>query len=327
MATVARKIERRRFLQLTAGVVALPAVARAQAYPARPVRIVVGFPPGGSNDLYARLIGQFLSERLGQQFIVENRSGAGGSIATGSVATAAPDGYTLLLTSSADAWNTALYDNLTFDYVRDIAPISGLAKGMVVLTVNSTSPIKSVPELIAYAKKNPGKVNVGSGGVGTNSHVAWAMFASHSGVQTVHVPYRGEGPAMADLLGGQVQAVFPSLSPAMEQIRGGGLRALAVTGNTRAPALPLVPTIGEFLPGYEVSGYWGIGAPRNTPIEIIERLNKEITASVTDRRLNSRIVELGDVPFIVSAAEFRTYVTQFAEKWGKILRDAGIKAG
>jgi tripartite-type tricarboxylate transporter receptor subunit TctC len=285
------------------------------------------FLPGGSFDLYARLIGQFLSERLGQQFFVENRASAGGSIATGSVTTAAPDGYTLLLTGANDAWNTALYDNLTFDYLRDIAPISGIAKGMGVLVVNSTSPIKSVPELIVYARNNPGKVNMGSGGVGSAAHVAWVLFTSHSGVQTVHVPYRGEGPAIADLLGEQVQVAFPSLSPAMEHIRSGRLRALAVTANERAPALPTVPTMGEFLPGYELTGYNGIGAPRNTPVEIIERLNREIAASVTDRRFNSRIVELGDVPFIVSAAEFRTYVTQFTQKWGKVLRDAGIKAG
>jgi tripartite-type tricarboxylate transporter receptor subunit TctC len=317
---------RRQFLHLATGVVALPAIARAQTYPFRPVRLVVGFAAGGSNDLYARLIGQFLSERVGQQFVVENRTGAGGSIATGSVAAAPPDGYTLLLTSTSDAFNTALYDNLTFDYVRDLAPISGLAKGMAVLTVNPASPIKSVPELIMYARNNPGKISVGSGGVGTLNHVAWALFASHSGVQTVHVPYRGEAAAIADLLGQQVQAVFPSLSPAMEHIRAGRLRALAVTGDTRAPALPSVPTLGEFLSGYEIIGYWGVSAPRNTPVEIIERLNKEITASLADQRLNSRIVELGDVPFAVSATEFRTYVTQFTEKWGKSLRDAGIKA-
>ncbi len=286
----AMKIARRQFLHLAAGAVALPAIARAQTYPARPVRIVVGFAAGGSNDLYARLIGQFLSERVGQQFIIENRTGAGGSIATGSVAAAPPDGYTLLLTSSADAWNTALYDNLTFDYVRDIVPVSGLAKGMAVLAVNPSSQINSVPELIAYAKNNPGKLNFGSGGVGTISHVAWALFAAHSEVKTVHVPYRGEALAISDLLGNQLQAAFPSVSPAMEHIRAGRLRALAVTGDKRAPALRNVPTLDEFLPGYEISGYWGICAPRNTPIEIIEKLNKEITASITDQRLNSRIV-------------------------------------
>jgi tripartite-type tricarboxylate transporter receptor subunit TctC len=323
-------IDRREFMRLAAGAgtfTALPCAANAQAYPTRPVRLVCGFPPGGSNDLYARLIGQSLSERLGAQFVVENRTGAAGSIATGSVAIAAPDGYTLLLTSSADAWNTALYDNLSFDYVRDIVPISGLAKGMSALAVNSTSSINSVPELIAFAKSNPGKVNVGSGGVGTISHVAWAIFASLAGLNTVHVPYRGEGPAMADLLGGQVQVVFPALSPAMEHIRGGKLRALAVTGATRSPALPDVPTVSEFVSGYEVSGYWGVAAPKGTPTEIVERLSREINASVSDRRLGSRIAELGDVPFAAPASEFGPYVAEFTGRWGKTLREAGIKAG
>jgi tripartite-type tricarboxylate transporter receptor subunit TctC len=320
---------RRVFFRLAAGAIAFPAlrnVARAQAYPARFVRLVCGFPPGGSNDLYARLIGQSLSERLGQQVVVENRTGAAGSIATGSVAIAPRDGYTLLLTSAADAWNTSLYDNLSFDYVRDIAPISGLAIGMAALAVNSTFPINSVPELISFARSNPGKVNVGSGGVGTTSHVAWAIFASLTRVNTVHVPYRGEGPAMADLLGGQLQVVFPSLSPAMEHIRGGKLRALAVTGATRSPALPSVPTVSEFVSGYEVSGYWGVSAPSGTPTEIIERLSKEIGASVNGQRLNRRIIELGDVPFAAPVSEFAPYVAQFTEKWGKTLREAGIKA-
>jgi tripartite-type tricarboxylate transporter receptor subunit TctC len=320
---------RRAFLRSAAGAIAFPAlqrVARAQGYPTRFVRLVCRFPPGGSNDLYARLIGQSLSERLGQQVVVENRTGAAGSIATGSVAIAPRDGYTLLLTSSADAWNTALYDNLSFDYVHDIAPISGLAIGMAALTVNSTSPINSVPDLIAFARSNPGKVNVGSGGVGTISHVAWAIFASRTGVNTVHVPYRGEGPAMADLLAGQVQVVFPALSPALELLRGGKLRALAVTGAARSSVLPSVPTVSEFVSRYEVSGYWGVGAPRGTPTEIIERLSKEISASVNGQRLNSRITELGDVPFASPASEFAPYVAQFTERWGKTLRDAGIKA-
>lgn len=320
---------RRVFLRSAACAIALPAfprVARAQTYPTRFVRLVCGFPPGGSNDLYARLIGQSLSERLGQQIVVENRTGAAGSIATGSVAIAPRDGYTLLLTSSADAWNTALYDNLSFDYVRDIVPISGLAIGMAALAVNSTSPINSVPDLIAFAKSNPGKVNVGSGGVGTISHVAWAIFASLTGVNTIHVPYRGEGPAMADLLGGQVQVVFPALAPAMEHIRGGKLRALAVTGAMRSPALPSVPTVSEFVSLYEVSGYWGVAAPSGTPTEVIERLSKDISTSVNGQRLSSRITELGDVPFAAPASEFAPYVARFTERWGKTLREAGIKA-
>jgi tripartite-type tricarboxylate transporter receptor subunit TctC len=323
------RVGRRQFMRLAGGAIAvpfLPKAAKAQAYPSRPVRLVCGFAPGGSNDLYSRLIGQFLSERLGQQFVVENRAGAAGSIATSTVAKALPDGYTLLLTSASDAFNTALYDNLNFDYVRDIVPICSLAIGMATLVVNSNSSINSVSELIAFAINNPGKINVGTGGVGTFTHVAWAIFAARTGINTIHVPYRGEAPAISDLLGDQVQVVFPSISPAMEHIRGGRLRALAVTGATRAPALPNVPTIGEFVPGYEVTTYWGVGAPINTPAEIVERLNKEIVASINDQRLNSRIVELGDVPYASSTSEFTTYVRQFTDRWGRTLREAGIKA-
>jgi tripartite-type tricarboxylate transporter receptor subunit TctC len=321
-------LPRRRFVHLAAGAVALPAVSRmawAQAYPVRPVRIVVGFPPGGSNDLYARLIGQWLSERLGRQFIVENRPGAGGTVATDSVTRAAPDGYTLLLTSSVDAWNTALYDNLKFDYLRDIAPVASLALGMGVLVVHPSFPAKTVPEFIAYAKNNPGKVSVGSGGVGSGSHVFWALFTALSDTNTVHVPYRGEGPAISDLLGGQVQAAFPTMASVIEYVRTSQLPALAVTGATRSPMLPDVPTVSEFVPGYEAGGWWGIGAPRNTPAVVVEGLNKEIGASLSDPRLKQRILELGDTVLVTSPGEFRTLIADYTDKWAKVIRAANIK--
>jgi tripartite-type tricarboxylate transporter receptor subunit TctC len=321
-------LPRRRFVHLAAGAVALPAVSRmawAQAYPVRPVRIVVGFPPGGSNDLYARLIGQWLSERLGRQFIVENRPGAGGTVATDSVTRAAPDGYTLLLTSSVDAWNTALYDNLKFDYLRDIAPVASLALGMGVLVVHPSFPAKTVPEFIAYAKNNPGKVSVGSGGVGSGSHVFWALFTALSDTNTVHVPYRGEGPAISDLLGGQVQAAFPTMASVIEYVRTSQLPALAVTGATRSPMLPDVPTVSEFVPGYEAGGWWGTGAPRNTPAVVVEGLNKEIGASLSDPRLKQRILELGDTVLVTSPGEFRTLIADYTDKWAKVIRAANIK--
>jgi tripartite-type tricarboxylate transporter receptor subunit TctC len=322
------KIPRRQFLRLTAGAAPLtiaPRIAWAQAYPTRPVRIVVGFPPGGSNDLYARLIGQWLTEQLGGQFIVENRAGAGGTVATDSVTRAAPDGYTLLLTSATDAWNTALYDNLKFDYLRDIAAVASLALGVGVLVVHPSFPAKTVPEFIAYAKNNPGKVSVGSGGVGTGAHVYWALFTALSGTKTVHVPYRGEGPVISDLLGGQVQAAFPTMASVIEYVRTNKLPALAVTGAARSPLLPGVPTVGEFVPGYEASGWWGIGAPRNTAAAIIEKLNTAIGASLAEPRLKQRIAELGDTVFSSSPSEFRKFIVGYADKWGKVIRAANIK--
>ena len=321
-------LPRRRFLYLVSGAVVLPAVshiARAQNYPTRPVRIVVGFPPGGSNDLYARLIGQWLTEHFGGQFIVENRTGAGGNVATDSVTRAAPDGYTLLLTSSVDAWNTALYDNLKFDYLRDIAPVASLALGVMVLVVHPSFPAKTVPEFIAYAKHNPGKVSVGSGGVGSRSHISWALFTTLSGTNTVHVPYRCEGPAISDLLGGQVHAAFPTMASVIEYVRTSKLPALAVTGAARSPLLPNVPTVGEFVPGYEASGWWGIGAPRNTAAVVIEKLNTAIRASLTDPRLKQRIAELGDTVFSSSPSEFRKFTVDYVDKWGKVIRAANIK--
>jgi tripartite-type tricarboxylate transporter receptor subunit TctC len=320
---------RRQFLHLAAGAAALPAVphvARAQAYPTRPVRVIVGFPPGGVSDLYARLIAQWLSERLGQQFIVENRTGAGGSLATESVVRAVPDGYTLLLTGNNDAFNTALYDNLKFDYLRDIVPVASIAMAMEVLVVNPSFPAKSLVEFMAYAKSNPGKVSVGSGGIGSGSHVAWLLFNMLSGVETLHVPYRGEGPALTDLLGGQLQAVFPFISPSLEFIRSGRLRPLAVTGARRAEILPDVPTLSEFIPDYESIGWLGIGAPVNTPPDVIEFLNKTINVGLADPRLKQRISELGDAVFASSPGQLNRFIPEFTDKWGKVMRAANVKA-
>jgi tripartite-type tricarboxylate transporter receptor subunit TctC len=324
------KLPRRRFLHLAASAATMPAVSRvakAQAYPAKPVRIVVGFPPGGNADLYARLIGQWLSEQIGQQFFVENRSGAGGSLATEFVARAAPDGYTILLSGSNDAWNTALYDNLKFDYLRDIAPIASLVRAMGVLVVNPSFPTRSVTEFIAYAKRNPGKISVGSGGVGSGSHLYWALFDRLTGGGTVNVPYRGGGPALTDLLGDQVQAAFPNIVSAIEYIRAGQLRALAVTGAMRAGVLPEIPALGEFITGYEATGWVCVSGPRNTPAAVVDRLNREINASLADPRLKQRIADLGDEVFVSSPAEFKTYLAEYTEKWTKVIHAAGIRAG
>jgi tripartite-type tricarboxylate transporter receptor subunit TctC len=322
------KLARRRFLQLAASAAALPAVpriARPQSYPTRQVRIVVGFPAGGISDTYARLIGQWLSERLGQSIIIENRAGAGGSIATEAVLRAAPDGYTLLLTASNDAWNTSLYDNLSFNYVRNIAPVASLSKGMGVLSVHPSLPTRTVPEFIAYAKANPGKITVASDGVGTGPHVFWELFRSMTGVEMLHVPYRGGAPALIDLLSAQVQAYFGFMATSIEHIRAGKLRPLAVTSAMRAEALPDVPTVAEFVPGYDATGWNGIVAPRNTPTEIVEKLNREINAGLADPRIKARISEFGDTPFVSSPAEFGKHIAEFTEKWAKVIRAANIK--
>ena len=279
------KLPRRRFLHIAAGAAALAVAspfARAQTFPNRPVRIVSGFPPGGINDTYARLIGQWLSERLGQSFIVENRAGAGGNLASESVVRAAPDGYTLLLATSADAWNTTLYENLKFNFHRDVAPVASLARGVGVLVVHPSVPARTVSELIAYAKDNPGKITVASAGVGSAPHVYWEMFRTMSGVDMLHVPYRGGGPALTDMLGGQVQVYFATMSASIEYIRSGRLRALATTGRSRSAVLPDVPTLAEFLPGYEASIYVGIVAPRSTPTAIVDKLNHEINLGLAD---------------------------------------------
>jgi tripartite-type tricarboxylate transporter receptor subunit TctC len=323
------QFSRRRFLELAASAAVLPTLprtARAQTYPARPVHIVSGFPPGGVNDTYARLIGQWLSERLGQQFVIENRAGAGGNIAAESVVRAAPDGYTLLVTTSADAWNATLYDNLKFNFVRDIAPVAPLSRAPGVLVVHPSVPAKSVSELIADAKSNPGKITVASAGVGSAPHMYWELFRSLSGVEMLHVPYRGGGPAVVDLLGGQVQVYFGTTASSIEYIRAGRLRALAVTSAKRAAVLPDVPALAEFLPNYEASIYVGIAAPRNTPAEIIDRLNHEINVALGDARIMKRIAELGDAPLSLSPAEFAKLMVEETDKWGKVIRAANIRA-
>ena len=317
---------RRQFLHLAAGAVALPAVsriARAQGYPTRPVRIIVGFVAGGPNDIVARLIGQWLSERLGQQFIVENRAGAAGNIATEAVLKAPPDGYTLLLVNSTHAVNANLYEKINF--AHEIAPVAGLIRTPFVMDVNPSVPAKTVSEFIAYAKANPGKLNFASGGNGTSIHVTGELFKMMAGVNMVHVPYRGSAPALTDMIGGQVQVMFDVLTSSLEHIRSGALRALAVTTVTRSEALPDIPTVAEFLPGYESSAWYGVGAPRNTPTEIIDKLNREINAGLTDVKLKARFVELAGTVLPDSPASFGKFVESEIEKWGRVVKFAGIK--
>jgi tripartite-type tricarboxylate transporter receptor subunit TctC len=319
---------RRQFLHLTAGAAALPAITRfalAQAYPTRPVRIVVGFPPGGVLDLFARLIAQWLSERLGQPFIVENRAGAGGNLAAEAVVKAPPDGYTLLQIGAHNAWNVALYDNLSFNFIRDIAPVASIYRGPGVLVVHPSFPAKSVPELIAHVKANPGKINLASGGVGSAQHVYGELFKMMTGVDMLHVPYRGGGPALNDLLAGQVPVMFDTLATSIEHIRAGKLRALAVTSATRSEVLPDIPTVSDFVPGYEGTGWQGIGAPRNTPAEIIDKLNKEINAGLADPRMKARIADFGYTVFASSPADFSTFIAAYTEKWAKVIKFSGAK--
>lgn len=320
---------RRAFLHVAAGAVASPAVSRlawAQDYPARPVRIIVGFTAGGSNDVYARLMGKWLSERLNGNFIVENRPGAGGNIATETVARANPDGLTLLVSNSSETWNATLYDNLKFNFIRDLVPIATIARGSCILVVNPKLPVKSVPEFIAYAKRNPGQIAVASGGIGSFPHMFYELFKYMAGVEMQHVPYRGGSPAVVDLLSGQVQAYFSPTTLVIQHIKAGTLRPLAVTGAKRAQVLPDVPTVGEFLPGYEASSWWGFEAPRNTPPAIIDRLSKEITAGLADTGIKSQIATLGDEPFASSPADFGKLIGEDTEKWAKVVRAANLKA-
>jgi tripartite-type tricarboxylate transporter receptor subunit TctC len=313
------RLSRRQFLQLGAVAAALPIasrVARAQAYPMRPVRIVAGYPAGGVTDIYARLIGQWLSERLGQPFIVENRPGASGTIAVDSVVRAPPDGYTLLLTAANDAYNDSLYPDLRFNYVRDISPVASIALTPSVMEVNPSLPAKTVLEFINYAKTNPGKINFASAGIGTPQHVCGELFKMMTGVDMTHVPYRGGAPAVADLLGGQVQVMFDLMPSSIEHIRAGKLRALAVTTPTRTEFLPDVPTVADFLPGFEAISWFGIGAPRNTPVEIIDKLNREINAALADPRVRARIADLGSVVFPRSSAEFARLIAVDRDRSG-----------
>jgi tripartite-type tricarboxylate transporter receptor subunit TctC len=323
------KLPRRKFLDLAAGAVALPVVARvarAQAYPIRPVRLIVCFAAGGPSDITARLIGQWLSERLGQSFIIENRPGAGGNIATEMVVRARSDGYTLLEATSTNAWILALYRNLSFDFIRDLAPVAGVCRYAGVMVVNPSVPAETVPEFIVYAKANPGKINMGSGGAGTPSHLYGELFKKMTGVELVHVPYRGGGPAVIDLLSGQVQVFFGTVSVSIDHIRSGKLRALGVTTSTRMDVLPDVPPMSDFVPGYEANGWEGIVAPKDIPPEIIDTLNKEINAALVDANFKSRLANLGVEPFANSPVGFSNFIVDYTEKWGKVIQAAGIKA-
>jgi tripartite-type tricarboxylate transporter receptor subunit TctC len=323
------KLPRRQFLHLAAGAAALPAVsriARAQAYPSRPVRIVVGYAAGGPADIVARLIAQWLSERLGQPFLVENRTGAATNIATEAVVRAPADGYTLLFVNAANAINTTLYEKLSFNLSRDIVPVASLIRAPSVLEVNPSVPAKSVPELIAYAKANPGKLTMASSGIGTPSHVFGELFKFMTGVNLVHVPYRGAAPAVTDLLAGQVQVYFDPIPNSIGYIRAGKVRPLAITSATRSEALPDVPTVSEFVPGYEASFWFGVGAPKVTPAEIVDKLNTGINAALADPKMKARLADLGGVVLPGSPADFGKFIADETEKWAKVIKFAGIKA-
>jgi tripartite-type tricarboxylate transporter receptor subunit TctC len=320
---------RRQFLHLAAGAAALPAVSRiawAQAYPTRPVRIIVPFAPAGSTDIVARLMGQWLSERLGQQFVIDNRPGGGSNIGTEAVVRASPDGYTLLLVGGGNAINATLYDKLNFNFIRDIAPVAGIERHPYVMVVNPSVPAKTVPEFIAYAKANPGKLTMASAGIGSPSHLFGELFKMMAGVDMVHVPYRSGGPALTDLLGGQVQVIFPTTVSSIEYIKTGTLRALAVTTATRSDALPDIPTVGEFVAGYEASAWLGIGAPKATPVEIVDKLNKEINAALADPKLKAKLADLGGTALAGSPADFGKLIADDTEKWGKVVQALNIKA-
>jgi tripartite-type tricarboxylate transporter receptor subunit TctC len=322
------KLPRRQFLHLAAGVAAPPVVSRvvwAQTYPARPVRIIVGLAAGGGTDIVARLIGQWLSERLGQSFVIENRPGAAGNVATEAVVNASPDGYTLLAVSPGAAINATLYDKLNFDFLRDIAPVAGIIRVPNVMAVTPSLPVKTVPEFLAYAKANPDKINYGSAGTGSSNHLSGELLKMMTGVRMVHVPYRGAAPALTDLLGGQVQVYFGPMPSSIEYIKTGKLRALAVTTATRSEALPDLPTVGDFLPGYEASTWLGVGAPKNTPVEIVDKLNTEINAGLADPKMKARIADLGGTVFSGSPADFGKFIADETEKWGKVIRAANIK--
>jgi len=319
---------RRQFLHLAAGAGAVPAVSRnawAQTYPARPVRIIVGYPSGGSNDLLARLMAQWLSERMGQQFVIENRPGAGSNIATEAVVRADPDGYTLLMVSAANMSNAALYEKLNYNFIRDIAPVAGVMRVPLVMEVNPSIPAKTVPEFIAYARANPGKINFASGGIGTSIHLSGELFKMMTGIDMQHVPYRGNGPALTDLLGGQVQIMFDTMPAAIGYVRAGQLRALAVTTATRSEALPDIPTVGEYVPGYEASSLYGVAAPSNTPTEIVDKLNREINAALADPAMQTRLADLGGIVLAGSPADFGKLIAVETDKWAKVIRTGNIK--
>jgi tripartite-type tricarboxylate transporter receptor subunit TctC len=319
---------RRRLLRLAAGAAALPAVSRfawAQAYPTRPVRIVVPLAPAGTVDIIARLMGQWLSERLGQQFVIENRTGAGTTLGIEAVVRALPDGYTLLMIDVSAAFNATLYDKLNFDFIRDIAPVANVVHVPNIIAVRPSFPAKTVPEFIAHAKANPGKISMATGGVGSSSHVFGELFKMMAGINLVPVPYRGGGPALVDMLSEQVDVIFVPTPASIEYVRTGRLRALAVTSLTRLEALPDLPPAAEFVPGYEASSWAGICAPRNTPAEIIDKLNREINAGLTDHGIKARLLDLGGTALAGSPADFGNYIAKETEKWGKVIRAANIK--
>ena len=322
------KIPRRRFLLLATGAAALPAIstfARAQAYPTRPVRLVLGYTPGGSADLTGRLMGQWLSERLGQPFVIENRPGGGTNIATEVVIRAPPDGYTLLLVAPANAINATLYDKLNFNFLRDSEPVAGIIRFPNVVVVNPSVPVKSIPELIAYAKANPGKLNMASSGNGSTIHMSGELFKMLTGVDMVHVPYRGGAPALTDLIAGQVHVMFDNIPTCAEHVKSGKLRGLAVTSTTRSAVLPDLPTVADFLPGYEPSAWYGIAAPKGTPPEIIELLNKETNAVLADPRAKARFADVGAFLLPGSVADFTKLLENETDKWGKVVKFSGAK--
>ena len=322
------KLPRRKFLHLAVGAAALPALPRVAAaldYPSRPVHLVVGFPAGGPADIVARLLGQWLSERLGRPFVIENRPGAGGTVGTEVVARASSDGYTLLQVNTSNSIDATLYNNLSYNFISDIAPVASTIRTPLVMTVNPSFPAKTVPELIAFAKANPGKINYASGGNGTSVHVAGELFKMMAGVSMVHVPYRGTALAIPDLLGGQVQVLFDPIPASIGYIRAGKLRALAVTTATRSDALPDIPTVGEFVPSYEASQWYGIGAPNKTPAEIIDKLNKEVNASLNDPALKARVADLGGTPLSGSPVDFGKLIADETEKWAKVIKFANIQ--
>jgi tripartite-type tricarboxylate transporter receptor subunit TctC len=321
------KLPRRQFLHLALGTAcqAVSRTASAQSYPSRPVRIVVGYAAGGGTDIVARLMGQWLSERLGQQFVIENRTGAATNIGTEAVVRAPADGYTLLLVHTANAINATLYERLNFNFIRDIMPVAGIIRVPSVMVVNASAPAKTVPEFIAYAKANPGKINMGSGGAGGPDHMSGELFKAMTGVSMIHVPYRGLSPALTDLLAGQVQVIFSSLPAAIEYIRAGKLRALAVTTATRFEGAPDIPTLGETVPGYEASQWYGVGVPKNTSVEIVDRLNKEINAGLANPKLRAQLADLGGTALPGSPAEFGKLIAEETEKWAKVVKFSGAK--
>jgi tripartite-type tricarboxylate transporter receptor subunit TctC len=328
--TAMNTLHRRRFLHLAAGAATLPAVSRtatAQAWPSRPVTLIVGFAPGGAADIVARLIGQWLMERLGQPFIIENRPGASSNIATEAVVRAVPDGHTFLVATSSNAVNATLYDKLSFNFIREIAPVAGVVSAPNFMVLGPTVPAKTVPEFITYAKSNPGKVNFASGGIGTSVHMCGELFRIMAGIDMVHVPYRGEASGLADMLGRQMQVMFPTATGSIEYIRAGRLRVLAVTTAGRSDALPDVPTVGEFLPGYEASGWTGIGAPKNTPSDIIDKLNTAFNAALADAKIKARLADLSSVPVPLTPADFGKLIAEETDKWEKVIRTANVKPG